>query len=702
VTIRVTEKRALPILCLYQEIIDALDSGRAIISEEDSFARLLRPERELSEAQLKIRNARWALISQLPASDMEFMVYKWKRGPLIATLAQSTGIGKDVLYDSLRRFWQGGMTKNALSADFDRCGGAGKRRLAEKQDGGKLGRDSCLEKVTGLARKVKITREIERCFERGKTVYYKKSTYTLKDTFDKIIETFFIRNIAPSKNIDDSKLPPVNERPTFRQFLYWYRRYGRDIRKEKRGRLGKVRFELESRAVLGDSTEMGYGPGSLYQIDSTIADVYLVSSLDRTRIIGRPVLYFCMDVFSRMIVGLAVTLEGPSWDSAMLALRNVAMDKVEYCKNYGIDIDQSEWPCNQLGEGIFADRGEFEGYNADRLVQNCGQIMHNASPGRGDLKGIIEHNFRRANEKTIKFIPGFVYKPHARGDSDYRLEAAMTLFEFTKTIIRYALWYNNNHFMKTYNMGEFGIRDHVARYPVELWNWGIRNRNGRFRYNSPDVLRVNLLSQKEVSITSNGIHFKKDLYYTCEQAIHEQWFERAVEKRWKETAFFDKSCMDNIYLQLNGKQLVKCELIGRIAQKYRGRSWYDIEDHFSLQLQDEEASTTRRLESGAVLHAQQEQEFAAAAEKTKAALKAADKLSKRSRLKGIRANRQAEIEHIRQNGDSHANKSANPENLVPMLPLPTINITEEPKNYVPPLDDLNELRELRDEAWENG
>jgi putative transposase len=33
-----------------------------------------------------------------------------------------------------------------------------------------------------------------------------------------------------------------------------------------------------------------FGPGSEYQFDVTVGDVYLISELDPTRIIGRPVI----------------------------------------------------------------------------------------------------------------------------------------------------------------------------------------------------------------------------------------------------------------------------------------------------------------------------------------------------------------------------------------------------------------------------
>ena len=78
---------------------------------------------------------------------------------------------------------------------------------------------------------------------------------------------------------------------------------------------------------------MANGPGSLYQIDATKDDIYLVSRTDRNRIIGRPVVYLVQDVFSRLIAGIAVTLEGPSWLGAMLALENTASDKTPFAKS---------------------------------------------------------------------------------------------------------------------------------------------------------------------------------------------------------------------------------------------------------------------------------------------------------------------------------------------------------------------------------
>ena len=79
------------------------------------------------------------------------------------------------------------------------------------------------------------------------------------------------------------------------------------------------------------------GPGDRFQIDATSADIYLVSRFNRHRIVGRPTIYVVVDVFSGMIVGLYVGFEYPSWLGAMMALVNAATDKVDWCRQYGVE-----------------------------------------------------------------------------------------------------------------------------------------------------------------------------------------------------------------------------------------------------------------------------------------------------------------------------------------------------------------------------
>jgi hypothetical protein len=101
------------------------------------------------------------------------------------------------------------------------------------------------------------------------------------------------------------------------------------------------------------------GPGAQYQIDATISDIYLLSQFDASNLIGRPVLHIVVDAFSRMVTGVGISLEGAGWNSAMMAIANMATDKVAFCSEYGIEITENEWPCHHVPAVLRGDRGEL-------------------------------------------------------------------------------------------------------------------------------------------------------------------------------------------------------------------------------------------------------------------------------------------------------------------------------------------------------
>jgi hypothetical protein len=441
---------------------------------------------------------------------------------------------------------------------------------------------------------------------------------------------------------------------------------------------------------------MAYGPGFLVQGDATIADSYLVSKRDRSRIIGRPVIYVIIDVFSRLIVGLSVSLEGPSWLGMMLALENMAMDKVTFCREYGVEITEGEWPSHHLPEAILGDRGELEGYNADNLVNAFNIRVQNTAPYRCDWKAIVEQNFRLMNEQVIHWTPGAVYHPRDRGQRDYRLDACLDLDQFRRLMILCVLRHNNHHRMKWYRLDEFAIADHVEKYPIDLWQWGICNRSGHLQTRDLDIVRSNLLPRGEASVTEQGIFFK-GVSYTCERAIREQWFVRARQwGRWKETVVYDRRKTDIIYLTRDHNQKPEpCFMLDRDKPTYEGRDWQEVEDFFELQKQAEEASRTRELRAEAEFHAQAERIMREAEEMTR---EAALGLSKSERTNHIRGNRKDDRDDERQ-------KKAWP--VAPEVAAGTpeavgaVDAKDQPqpgnKGYIPPDQPIDDIRKQREE-----
>ncbi|MBV9927744.1 MAG: DDE-type integrase/transposase/recombinase [Acidobacteria bacterium] len=701
VTICINDPKARPVQRVRGELETAVVAGEARVLTIDPYAPLCqRPEHEIKKAHRRHRDKYWDRIAPLVESgDPRVFTFHARNSPIMAR-ARELGCDKTVLYDHLRRYWQRGQIKNALLPSFDRCGWRDRSDEARKKEGDeareevKLGRRSSLSKVTEHPTGVNVNEDILSRFRSGiKLFYEKREKRTLRDAYQRTLERFF--NVGYSLNDDGALvpvLPPAHELPTYRQFRYWYRK-GRDPRRSQIARDGEARFNLSGRAILGDSTQMAFGPGSVYQIDATVADVYLVSSLDRSRIIGRPVVHYVKDLYSRVWAGFSVTLEGPNWTGAMLAVEHAASDKVAFCAEYEITIEEADWPSRHLPESIVADRGELEGYNADHIVNAFNIRVQNTPPYRAEMKGMIEQHVDICNERATHWVPGAVRR-RERGDRDYRLDAALDIHEFRKLMALCALDYNRNHLLNGYRLDKDMIADHVEPTPLNLWNWGVRNRSGHLRKVDPDTLRLNLLPTLDASITARGIRCE-GLFYTCERALEEGWFVRARENGAKKIRVArDPRNLDRVYLRLGGDRRAEvCHLI-EADKTFRGCDRYEVEEEFELRKQRAEAARTRKQQSDAEFNARREKLVAEAKAKT---AQAGSGESDSARVKGIRGNRRAEraAEHEaaawKLGGDAPgaASRAASkkragdtPSNL--------------PAGYVPPPQPTDKLRRLRE------
>ncbi|WP_066344861.1 Mu transposase C-terminal domain-containing protein [Geminocystis sp. NIES-3708] len=692
VLIEINNSKALPTWRKLSELENDCFNQKIRVLTFDPYQKLTPSEDEIPFSYKQRRDRAWEVIKPIVENPDGLAFIPEHRGKLINEIINNTGSSKKTIYHHLRRYWQGGQNKNVLLPLFEKCGAKGKQRQSSDR---KRGRPSKLAKATNSTLGVNIDDEIKKKFERGINLFYENQQgRTLKDAFQLTLEKLFHQGYEMQNNVLVPILPPAHELPTFNQFRYWYQK-DRNITREKISREGKRRFNLKYREITGNSTKMAFGPGSVYQIDATIGDIYLVSSLDRNRIIGRPVLYIVIDVFSRMIVGFSVSLEGPSWLGAMLALENVTTNKVEFCNQYGIEITPEDWPCHHLPESILADRGEFEGYNADNLVNALNIRVSNTPPYRADWKGIVERNFGLTNEKMIHWLPGAVRKQRERGDRDYRLEAVLDLHQFRQLMIYQILDHNHNHYLTSYSMDEFMIQDYLQPYPIDLWNWGIQNRVGHLRTQSEDVIHLNLLPSAQASITAQGIYYNGS-YYTCELALREQWFVKARnEGRWKVKIAYDPRFVDHIYLRLrDSPALITCNLV-EADLRFKGKDWYEVVEYFELQKQYQESSKTRLQQTQANFHAQVEQIVSEAQKQTS---QAKIPQSKRSRIQGIIQNRHAEKEYERINNSGIEDN--NVQELAEIIPI--FNGTEKEENdYIAPPKPIDKLRQLRKKQWQD-
>lgn len=622
---------AMPKRELYSHLELELNQGQ-LLMVADPFARAI-PDSELTAVQKSKREEDWETVENYLLPNMNELLKKQGREAKIVEISEQSGLGKTKVKKLLSRYWQRGMNKNAMLPDYANSGGRGKTKKLSDE---KIGRPRRVT-VNGEYRSgINITDEIKTQFEHAINKYYRKTNnYSLKDVYGCILRDFYSDRYKENGEIQ-YRIWESNRIPSYHQFYYWFKKL-EDPKKDIEFRKSAKEYELKHRPLLSNSKVETNGPGTRFQIDATIADIYLVSAFDVNRIIGRPVVYAIVDVYSRIITGIYVGLEGPSWLGAMMALDNMVADKVEFCKQYGIEITDEQWPTYHLSEIIIADRGEFEGYAVEGIINNLNIKIENTTAYRGDLKGIVERKFRTINGKVKQKAPGAIQNEYReRGDRDYRLDATLDLKEFTALIITLVLQHNHKVIDK-YPMEKEMITDGIVPTPINLWNWGIQNRKGRLRTIDRDILRLNVLPRGRATISRAGIKFK-NLLYGSKRAIEEQWYAKLKNKSID--IVYDPRHLDKIYIPSdNGMDYETCILL-EPSQQYKLDFLEDVVFQHQLRNELEEEERAKQIQLTINADTMMEQIIKAAEKKKKQAQH--KPTSKKEKLEAIRDNKAAE------------------------------------------------------------
>ncbi len=530
---------ALPIIRNMDEIKEHILSGKMEKVTTDPYL-FVDPGDKIREKNNKMRDYAWNMIEKAVSSEPE-IYYSENRGRLLKQIVDEYKCSYRTVYKYIRRYWQRGKNKNALLPDFRKCGGKGKaKKLSDK----KIGRPPKLYTVDDS--RINIDKTIEIFFEWAATkYYYSPKKYSRKASYLKMLNKFFSEKIVTENGI--RKVIFKKQKPKLTQFNYYLDKKDRDLQNKISSRQSLNYFYLNKRPVLYTSDSPIIGPGTKYQIDATVGDIYLLSRLNRDCIIGRPVIYVVKDVFSRMIVGLYVGLEGPSWIGAMMALANTGSDKVKFCSDFDIHISDADWPCKYLPKIITGDRGELISYQSDTLINSFHITVENTPPYRADFKGIIERTFRTINEQVKPQMPGSILPDfRQRGGNDYRLDAQLDIDQFTEIMIYCVLHYNNKP-IDNFRRDEIMISDYVEPIPLKLWEWGLSNRSGDLQTICEKDLKVGLMPKYQGMVTSRGLRYKGNYYKNDD---FNNWFITARDKGdYPIEISFDPRNMDNVYIR---------------------------------------------------------------------------------------------------------------------------------------------------------
>ncbi|WP_089138326.1 Mu transposase C-terminal domain-containing protein [Vibrio rumoiensis] len=606
-------------LAIQDEILNRVD-------DPYSYLVMLAPE-EGSVAQIK-RDTNYELIR--PIIELDEFYKPEVRGEAIRLVLSSHRTTKQTLYRLIRQYWQRGQSANALLPDYKNSGAKGKKRIPGDK---KLGRPR--KYMPGVG--VNVDEFIEKLFRIAIQKYLLTDKgYSFPYAHRRFKDMY--QNYFPGT--------PEEEIPSNWQMKHFYEREYTQVEKLK-SRAKPNAFSNDISPLKSTANMHALGPGSRFEIDATIADIYVVSDLNRSWIVGRPVVYIVIDVFSRLVVGFYVGFENPSYVAAMLALQSAMTDKVELCREFNIEIDSEDCPAIGLPDAILADRGELLGHQIESLEKSFSVRIENTPPYRGAAKGIVENTFKWLQADFTPFAPGVVSGTTVkkRGGKDYRLDAKLSVSDFKEIILSSILYHNQYAVLEKYDRSPDMPVD-LPLVPLELWNWGLQNRTGRLRTASKDDIRLGLLPRSKATTSRFGVCLF-GVYYTSAEVLAEGWMHRNrhVSKPDEVMVAYDPNLADEIYLFpfSDSAEYWVCRLSDR-SREFVGCSFWEV---WQRQGQQKATTATSKVRSDTHKRAHERRVI----EKIKQAEKSSPDVStitKSDRISAIRPNKKDELERERE------------------------------------------------------
>lgn len=523
------------------DLRDQIESGK-LAEIEDPMLPTLRTDQDLRPGESAETARRWTIIEPVVAGpgrdDLADRARRRAVADRILALKATNDerfakLGPDKVLSYLRLYWCYGQTRSALVPAYSQRGAPGRARLAPP-DAPKRGRPRQGVKRHGIVG-VNVTAEVLEAIDTGYRLF-KAQGMSDRQAWRKTLERFYGQETIIN-GLPAILPPPTSEEFSLGQWRYHMRKL-RDPVTRFRTERGDILFAQTARPRLGSTGDMASGPGSVYQIDATIGDIYLRCADDPDIYVGRPVIYLVLDMYSRMIVGFFVALAGPSWEIARMALENAFSDKVEFYASLGIWIDPAEAPAIGVCKGLMGDRGwDHLSKAAGAAAEALGYKLSNLPPFRPDLKGLGEGAFDVANEEMIRWAPG-AWRKRQPGEKANPLDGAYTLHEFTKFLAIQILKYNNTHEVLRPPL-DWDASKGRAPTPVMLWNHG-GEMHGAPEIKDVNWLRANLMPTGQAHETKGGLRFRgvrfvppderKDLHVRHAAVPGRKW--RDVEIRW--------------------------------------------------------------------------------------------------------------------------------------------------------------------------
>lgn len=201
-------------------------------------------------------------------------------------------------------------------------------------------------------------------------------------------------------------------------------------------------------------------PLAVVQIDHTQLDVIVVEETTR-KPMGRPWLTLAIDVYSRMVTGLYISMERPNANAVGLCLSMAMLTKTDYLRRLEVP---GQWPVYGPPKKILCDNAkEFRGRMLVRACEAWG-IDHEFRPIRLPHYGGHIERLMGTTANEIRKLDGATFSnPQQRGSYNSEKAATMTLGEVERYFVDFLVTGYHERFHKG-----------IQCSPKERWRIGIQ------------------------------------------------------------------------------------------------------------------------------------------------------------------------------------------------------------------------------------
>jgi putative transposase len=267
---------------------------------------------------------------------------------------------------------------------------------------------------------------------------------------------------------------------------------------------------------------------SVVQVDHTVADVFIVDPSSH-KCIGRPTLTVAVDVATRCICGVCLSLESPSSLLVALCLENAVSPKQSWLRSLGLDLD---WPVHGIPDALHTDNGrEFHSAAFRRGCDLNGIDTIYRPPATPRFGGHVERLIGTLMRR-IRLLPGNTYSDFLQArPKRAEARATLTLSELGAFLLEDVHRYHRN------------THRSLGRPPLSAWEeyWGKQAVGPRL---PKDIsrFRLDFLPLQRRVIGREGIELF-GLKYSCASLAQE------VDLGCKRVVRYDPRDLSHVYLE---------------------------------------------------------------------------------------------------------------------------------------------------------